>query len=112
MLNIIYPLASRAFQPAFGKIYILSSSEFDFLVSLLIFEIGSTVCDTSPTSHFFILGRALAGMGSAGIQAGTTPILGECVPLRQRPTWNNAIGSIFAVGSVAGSSLVFGYFPP
>ena len=86
MLNRIHPLASCAFQPAFGKICTLSSSKFVFLVSLIIFEIGSTVCATSPTSHVFILGRALAGLGSAGIQTGTTPILGECVPLRQRPT--------------------------
>ncbi|KAF7927493.1 uncharacterized protein EAE98_005875 [Botrytis deweyae] len=88
--------------PAFGKIYTLFSSKFVFLASLLIFEIESVVCATLPNSPDFILGRALAGLGSAGIQAGTTLILAECVPLRQRPTWNSIIGSIFAVGSVAG----------
>ncbi|TGO46727.1 hypothetical protein BCON_0310g00050 [Botryotinia convoluta] len=103
--EIIYPLTSCAFQPAFGKIYTLFSSKFVFLASLLTFEIGSVVCATSQISHVFILGRALAGLGSAGIQAGTTLILAECVPLRQRPTWNSIIGSIFAVGSVAGPLL-------
>ncbi|TGO32414.1 hypothetical protein BHYA_0320g00080 [Botrytis hyacinthi] len=96
--------------PAFGKIYTLLSSKFVFLASLLIFEIGSLVCATLPTSHVFILGRALAGLGSAGMQAGTTLILAECVPLRQRPTGNSIIGSIFAVRSVAGPLLVFEYF--
>ncbi|CRL29292.1 Siderophore transporter, RhtX/FptX family [Penicillium camemberti] len=101
----IYPLASCAFQPSYGKVYTLFSSKIVFLVALLIFEIGSVVCATAPNSHAFILGRALAGLGSAGIQAGTTLILADCVPLRQRPTWNSIIGSMFAVGSVAGPLL-------
>ncbi|KAJ5893095.1 hypothetical protein N7504_009786 [Penicillium tannophilum] len=101
----IYPLTSCAFQPSYGKIYTLFSSKYVFLAALLIFEIGSVVCATAPSSHVFILGRALAGIGSAGIQAGTTLILAECVPLSQRPTWNSIIGSMFAVGSVAGPLL-------
>lgn len=64
------------------------------------------ICATAPNSDVFIFGRALPGLGSAGIQAGTTLILAECVPLRQRPTWNSIIGSMFAVGSVAGPLLV------
>ncbi|KAJ5631815.1 uncharacterized protein N7484_011915 [Penicillium longicatenatum] len=101
----IYPLTSCAFQPSYGKIYTLFSSKSVFLAALLIFEVGSVVCATALTSHVFILGRALAGVGSAGIQAGTTLILAECVPLSQRPTWNSIIGSMFAVGSVAGPLL-------
>lgn len=108
-LNRIYPLTSCAFQPSYGKVYTLFSSKIVFLAALLIFEIGSVVCATAPNSHVFILGRALAGLGSAGIQAGTTLILAECVPLRQRPTWNSIIGSMFAVGSVVGPLLVFIY---
>ncbi|KAJ5565380.1 hypothetical protein N7513_001622 [Penicillium frequentans] len=101
----IYPLTSCAFQPSYGKIYTLFSSKYVFLAALLIFEIGSVVCATAPSSPVFIFGRALAGIGSAGIQAGTTLILAECVPLSQRPTWNSIIGSMFAVGSVAGPLL-------
>ncbi|KAF7168111.1 hypothetical protein CNMCM6106_003437 [Aspergillus hiratsukae] len=103
----IYPLTSWAFQPSYGKIYKLV-----FVAALLIFEIGSVVCATALNSHVFILGRALAGLGSAGIQAGTTLILAECVPLRQRPTWNGIIGSTFAVGSVAGPLLVKVFYLP
>ncbi|PYH86105.1 MFS general substrate transporter [Aspergillus uvarum CBS 121591] len=101
----IYPLTSCAFQPFFGKIYSLGSNKVVFLAALLVFEVGSAICATSPTSNIFILGRALAGLGSAGISAGTTLILAECVPLPQRPTWNSIIGSTFALGSVAGPLL-------
>ncbi|KAJ5427298.1 hypothetical protein N7465_002368 [Penicillium sp. CMV-2018d] len=101
----IYPLTSCAFQPSYGKIYSIFSRKYVFLAALLIFEIGSVVCATASSSHVFIGGRALAGLGSAGIQAGTTLILAESVPLRQRPIWNSIIGSMFAVGSVAGPLL-------
>ena len=97
---------SCAFQLSYGKIYTLFSSKLVFLAALLIFEIGSVVCATAPNSHVLILGRALAGPGSTGMQAGTTLILAECVPLHRRPTWNSIIGSMFAVGSVAGPLLV------
>ncbi|OQD64048.1 hypothetical protein PENPOL_c008G04860 [Penicillium polonicum] len=88
----IYPLTSCAFQPSYGKIYSIFSSKYVFLAALLIFEVGSVVCATASSSHVFIGGRALAGLGSAGIQAGTTLILAESVPLRQRPIWNSIIG--------------------
>ncbi|KAJ5529409.1 hypothetical protein N7527_002802 [Penicillium freii] len=101
----IYPLTSCAFQPSYGKIYSIFYCKYVFLAALLIFEIGSVVCATASSSHTFIGGRALAGLGSAGIQAGTTLILAESVPLRQRPIWNSIIGSMFAVGSVAGPLL-------
>ncbi|KAL3419414.1 major facilitator superfamily transporter [Phlyctema vagabunda] len=73
----IYPLMSCAFQPSYGKIYTLFSSKPVFLAALLIFEIGSVICATAPNSHAIIHGRALAGVGSAGIQAGTTLILAD-----------------------------------
>ncbi|KAJ5167730.1 uncharacterized protein N7482_003324 [Penicillium canariense] len=101
----IYPLTSCAFQPSYGKVYSIFSSKNVFLAALLIFEIGSVVCATASSSHVFIGGRALAGLGSAGIQAGTTLVLAESVPLRQRPTWNGIVGSMFAVGSVVGPLL-------
>ncbi|RAH46759.1 MDR family MFS transporter [Aspergillus brunneoviolaceus CBS 621.78] len=101
----IYPLTSCAFQPFFGKVYSLLSNKVVFLAALLVFEVGSAICATAPSSNIFILGRALAGLGSAGISAGTTLILAECVPLPRRPTWNSIIGSTFALGSVAGPLL-------
>ena len=99
-------MASCASQPSYGKVYTIFSNKVVFLSSLLIFEIGSVVCATAPSSYALIIGRAIAGLGSAGIQAGTTLIIAECVPLPRRPTWNSIIGSFFAIGSVVGPLLV------
>lgn len=59
-----------AFQLPYGKLFSFYSIKNVFLISILIFEIGSLICATAPTSSAFITGRAIAGLGSAGINAG------------------------------------------
>ena len=41
-----------------------------FVMALIIFEVGSLVCATAPKSSVFIIGRAIAGLGVAGIFCG------------------------------------------
>ena len=41
-----------------------------FVMALIIFEIGSLVCATAPKSSVFIVGRAIAGLGIAGVFCG------------------------------------------
>ena len=40
------------------------------MAAIAIFEVGSLICATAPTSNALIAGRAFAGLGSAGINAG------------------------------------------
>jgi hypothetical protein len=49
-----------------------------------------------------IVGRAVAGLGSAGIFSGAILIVAHTVPLRQRPTYTGMIGAMYGVASVAG----------
>ena len=74
-----YLLATCAFQLMFGKLYTFWSIKVVFLTSVLLFEIGSAVCGAAPSSIAFIIGRAIAGIGAAGIFSGavcTRPFLG------------------------------------
>ncbi|PQE05042.1 major facilitator superfamily transporter protein [Rutstroemia sp. NJR-2017a BBW] len=59
-----------AFQLIFGKLFTFYSTKKVFIVLVAIFEVGSLICATAPTSIAFIVGRACAGLGSAGINAG------------------------------------------
>lgn len=54
----------------FGKLYTLYSTKVLFLIALAIFELGSLLSATAPTSKAFVVGRAVAGFGTAGIVAG------------------------------------------
>lgn len=45
-------------------------------MSVLTFEIASAICGAAPSSIAFILGRAIAGLGAAGIFAGAVSLNG------------------------------------
>lgn len=52
-----------------------------------MFEIGSIICAAAPNSPAFIVGRAVAGFGSAGIFTGGMMIMIPMVPLHKRPAF-------------------------
>jgi MFS family permease len=107
-----------SFQLLYGKLYSFFSLKYCFLVALGIFEVGSLICGVAPSSVAFIIGRAVAGVGCAGLfsgmynthflcisgkrrltaTAGALIIMGESVPLRQRPMYTGFIGSMFGKG--------------
>jgi MFS family permease len=89
-------------QLIFGKLYTFYSLKWTFLLALTLFEIGSLVCGVTPNSLGLILGRAVAGLGAAGIFSGAILIVGRSVPLRQRPTYMGLIGGMWGIASVAG----------
>lgn len=58
-----------------------------FLTAIAIFEVGSLLCGVAPNSVALIIGRAIAGLGSAGIFQGGLTIIAYSVPLEKRPTY-------------------------
>jgi len=49
-----------------------------------------------------IVGRAIAGIGAAGLQCGAVMIIVPLVPLRRRPIFTSFLGLAFGVSSVLG----------
>ncbi|KAK9483559.1 major facilitator superfamily domain-containing protein [Lipomyces starkeyi] len=97
-----YLLTTCAFQLIFGKFYTFFPIKWVFLVAIVVFEVGSAVCGAAPTSNALIVGRAIAGLGSAGIFSGALVIIAYAVPLHKRPMYNGLFGSMYGVASVAG----------
>jgi MFS family permease len=60
-----------AFQLLFGKLYTFYHAKAVLFTSILLFEIGSAICGAAPNSVAFIIGRAFAGVGAAGVLAGS-----------------------------------------
>jgi EmrB/QacA subfamily drug resistance transporter len=104
-----YMLTGASLQLFFGKLYTFWSIKWIFLVAIGIFEVGSLVCAIAQNSVTLIIGRAVAGIGSAGIFAGALTILAYSVPLSKRPLYTGLIGGMFGISSVAGP-LVGGVF--
>lgn len=75
-----------AFQPISGKLYQYFSIKWTYLFFLAIFELGSLLCATAVSSTMLIVGRAVAGMGAAGLFSGALVIVSHSIKLRQRPS--------------------------
>ena len=74
-------------------------------MSIGFFEVGSAICGAAPSSTIFIVGRALAGLGNAGITSGAFVIMVYLIPLSKRPIYQGLIGASFGVASVLGPLL-------
>ncbi|KAI0485983.1 MFS general substrate transporter [Xylaria cf. heliscus] len=97
-----YQLTTAASQLLFGRVYKFYEIKRTFLVTVILFEIGSVICGAAPNSIVFIVGRAIAGLGGAGIFSGVTIIMITMVPLRKRPMFQGLFGTIFGLASVLG----------
>jgi len=86
----------------FGKLYTFYSIKWVYMSALGLFEVGSLICGVSPNSTALIIGRAVAGLGSAGIFSGAVLIIAKTVPLHQRPAYTGIIGAMYGIASVAG----------
>ncbi|KAJ6534704.1 major facilitator superfamily domain-containing protein [Mycena sp. CBHHK59/15] len=73
-----------------------------YIAAILVFEIGSALCGAAPNSKALIVGRAIAGLGTAGIFSGALIIVAHAVPLAKRPLFTGLIGAMYGIASVAG----------
>ncbi|KAF2437260.1 MFS general substrate transporter [Karstenula rhodostoma CBS 690.94] len=98
-------LAMAAFQATWGKVYKFFDLKYVFLASIFWFEVGSLICAVAPNSVALIIGRAITGVGAAGIMAGSYSIVAFAVPPHQRPAFGGIMGATFGISSVIGPLL-------
>ncbi|RHZ44675.1 MFS-type gliotoxin efflux transporter gliA [Aspergillus thermomutatus] len=95
-------LTLASFQGTWGKIYRYFPLKLSFVAAVLLFEVGSLICAVAQNSVTLIVGRAIAGIGAAGISSGSYTILAFSVHPKRRAAMTGAIGASFAVAAVAG----------
>jgi MFS family permease len=91
-----------ATQTSAGKVYKYFDLKWSFLLSVLVFEVGSLVCGVAHDPATLIVGRAIAGLGGAGLSVGGTSIVSFTVPPAKRPMMMGIIGMTYAVAAVLG----------
>lgn len=104
-----YQLTSAACTPLTGKIYTYFNIRRPFLVFFVIFELGSALSGAAISSNMFIVGRAVSGIGSAGLFTGMMTIVANVLPLHKRPAILGAIMGLGQLG-IAGGPLIGGAF--
>ncbi|KAI2464678.1 efflux pump [Annulohypoxylon bovei var. microspora] len=97
-----YQFGIAAPQPLVGKIYTHFKTKWTFLVFFGIFELGSVLCGAAVSSVMLIIGRAVAGLGAAGIINGAITIVSSCAPLEKRPALLGMTMGLQQLGLVIG----------
>ncbi|KAK4495532.1 hypothetical protein PRZ48_013864 [Zasmidium cellare] len=101
----VYLLTFCCFILPIGELFTYYSPKWVFLAVLALFEVGSAVCGAAPNSKALIVGRAIAGVGSAGVITGCNVLITYTVPLAKRPKFQGLIGASFGIASVVGPVL-------
>ncbi|KAH8896392.1 putative MFS transporter [Thozetella sp. PMI_491] len=93
------------FQGVWGKAYKYFPQKITFLVCIFIFEVGSLIVALAPGSLVIIAGRAVQGLGGAGITSGCYLIAAYIVQPSHLPALMGLFGAIWACASVLGPVL-------
>jgi EmrB/QacA subfamily drug resistance transporter len=97
-----YLLTSTATQPLYGKLSDLYGRKKIFMVSIVLFLIGSALCGQAGNLTELIVFRALQGIGAGGLMSLAMAIMADMVAPRERGKYSGMFGVVFGAGSVMG----------
>ncbi|KAF1992817.1 MFS general substrate transporter [Amniculicola lignicola CBS 123094] len=100
-----YLITLTAFQPIAGNLYKNFDPKLTYQVFVVLFEVGSAICAAAQSAQIFIFGRAVAGVGAAGLLQGALGILTYISPLEKRPLYMAVIVSAFGISCSMGPVL-------
>ncbi|MBI4285920.1 MAG: MFS transporter [Chloroflexi bacterium] len=100
----IYQLAATAAMPLGGTASEILGNKPVFMVSLLLFVLGSLFSALAPSIYLLILARLVQGIGAGAFFPAATAIVADEFP-RSRPQVIGFFTSIFQVGQIIGPNL-------
>ncbi|KAF9461629.1 MFS general substrate transporter [Collybia nuda] len=104
-VSAAYTLSTTAVLPLNGRLAEIFGRRDVLLSGLLLFAVGSVVCARAESMTVLIVGRAIQGLGSGGIQTLTTIVVSDLVPLKERGLYNGITGATFTIATGAGPFL-------
>ncbi|KAF8198860.1 ABC transporter [Mycena galopus ATCC 62051] len=104
-----FVLSQTVFVLFYGQILRIFAAKWVLISAIVIFEVGSLVCGLSQNVDQLIAGRAVSGLGAAGIFVSMLQVIGQATRLEDRPRLFGTFGAVFGLSSVIGP-LVGGAF--
>ncbi|QYS95306.1 MFS domain-containing protein [Trichoderma simmonsii] len=101
-LSVGFLLGGTAVVLPFGRLYGLFNAKWLYILSSVLFNIGSALCGAAPTMKALIIGRVLAGMGGNGMYLGAMTLLSVNTSDKERPGYLSFVGLIWGIGTVLG----------
>lgn len=96
-----FRLCTCAFQFGFAKLYKHFSIKIIFLLSNVIFLVGSLLCATAASSSMFVVGRAVTGLGFSGSLAGCFAVITHILPLNKRPVFAGLMACVESLAIIS-----------
>lgn len=106
-----YVLGTTVSTPIWGKIGDLFGRKSIFMISIVIFMVGSVLCGMAgsavlggPESGMaqLIAFRALQGLGAGGLMVNVMAIIGDLVPPRERGQYQGMMAGVMSLAMIAG----------
>jgi EmrB/QacA subfamily drug resistance transporter len=98
-------VAATVTVPLYGKLSDLYGRRRMFVVSILIFLLGSALCGAAQTMGQLVAFRALQGVGAGGLLPLAQAAIADLFSPRERGRYQGYIGSMWATAAVAGPLL-------
>ena len=100
-----FMVASTTTTLLYGKFSDIYGRKPAFLVSIIIFLVGSVLCGMAREMTELIVFRAIQGLGAGGLITLSQTTIGDIVSPRERGRYQGLFASVFAGCSVAGPLL-------
>ncbi|KAL7953316.1 major facilitator superfamily domain-containing protein [Trichoderma compactum] len=97
-----FPLGSVAVIIPLTASFTNFNLKWTFVVTVIIFEVGSVLCGAAPNMNVMIIGRVIAGMGGTGIYLGCLNYFSSLTTPKERGTYITLIGFCWGIGAVLG----------
>lgn len=100
-----YILANTASIPVWGKLSDIWGRKPLLLAAMAVFFVGSLICSVGSTMTLFLLGRAVQGLGAAGLITLVNICVSDLFSLRDRGLYFGLISVAWAAASGVGPVL-------
>ncbi|KAJ7735513.1 transporter [Mycena metata] len=97
-----FVLTQTVFLLFYGQLLRIFPAKWVLISSITIFETGSIVCALAHNVDMLIAGRAVSGVGAAGIFVSMFQIIAQATRLEDRPRLFGLFGAVFGISSVIG----------
>ncbi|KAI1157730.1 hypothetical protein F5B18DRAFT_643856 [Nemania serpens] len=99
---VAYPLGEIGSNPLWSKLNIYFNNKILYLITLIIFEVGSAIIGSAQSMIAVIIGRAIAGLGGSGIYVCTINIVLSLTALAEQNHYFNYVAIAWALRTVLG----------
>lgn len=108
-ITTAYLLATTIVMPIYGKFGDVLGRRNLFLIAIALFTLASVGAAIAPDFLWFVVFRAMQGLGGGGLMILSQAIIADIVPASERGKYMGPLGAIFGISAVAGP-LLGGFF--